>query len=146
MREIKFRAWDKERKKMIYSIKDMLDGVILWEKGQLVIADNVEFGTHEEMRYLEPLLYIGLKDKNNKKVYFGDYIIMKIWNGGDGIEEPDDRDEFEGVVIWIQDNTRYGIRTKDCRKNEAEVDLISNPPFVILEVIGNIYENPNLIK
>ena len=113
MREIKFRAWDKERKKML-SAFEVVKGVLY---------RNASFALNSINNIFEVMQYTGLKDKNGKgkEMYESDILNgnreifwHKIYNG-----------------FYIQD-----IRT--CYPLSAEIKG--------LEVIGNIYENPELLK
>jgi hypothetical protein len=66
MREIKFRAWDKENKKMVFfnSIWNMPDP---------------DYSEHSDL-----MQYTGLKDKNGKEIYCGD--LMKNPNSNNTYE------------------------------------------------------------
>jgi len=71
--------------------------------------------------------YTGLQDKNGKEIYEGDIL-------GGRLEH--------GVVVWIQEEARWGI---DLNGNLQEIQFRQvNQDH--LEVIGNIYENPDLLK
>lgn len=62
MKEIKFRAWDKEVNHMYYNSGH----VSIDMKGHCF---NLQTGVQ-----LEPLLFTGLRDKNGKKIYEGDIV------------------------------------------------------------------------
>jgi len=66
MREIKFRAWDKERKTML-SPDDLCH-----------LEGNVSKALKESSPHLELMQFTGLKDKNNREIYEGD--IVKLDN------------------------------------------------------------------
>jgi hypothetical protein len=111
MREIKFRAWDKEDKLMDYAYYVADDGDINWfEFSKAVRRNNIL------------MQYTGVKDKNGKEIYEGD--IITDWCG--------DRRS----VGWYE--TGFWVK----RPNG---DLVW-PNADILEVVGNIYENPELLK
>jgi len=135
MREIKFRAWvdcpdirevvTGKHKAFMHDEVDDID----FRYGNLYFGQ----GFYCPLKYVTLLQYTGLKDKNGKEIYEGDIIkngstypndpkyITIVWNERDGA--------FHGKVgvgrlpmscaHWF-----YG----DC------------------EVIGNIYENPELLK
>lgn len=131
---MKFRAWDKDKKRMVrdddYLYADSSIPLIttIWTE------DSTEFSLREwdNIIYMQ---YIGLKDKNGVDVYCSD--ILK------------DRTTYPLEVFWM--GFVWGFKWK--AYGEIEEDIICNDEgwleegkFKYLEVIGNIYENPELTK
>lgn len=121
MREIKFRAWDNATKK-IYLV-----GGIVWDKGKIVEVDRDD---DPEIEYPELMQYTGLKDKNGKEIYEGDIVEA---SGAVGIVEWLDMGKWTLAMPRTTDFPQPrmvlgGYVEKGCR------------------VIGNIYENPDLLK
>ena len=120
MREIKFRAWDKKEKKWI---KEKL--LLLSESGKLykLLGDNsgVEY---YDMKYIDIVFFTGLKDKNEKEIYEGEILTNEINN-------------YE-CIFWKGCFVAKLIGQK--KKNQGYLAL------EILEKIGNIYENPELLE
>jgi uncharacterized phage protein (TIGR01671 family) len=112
-REIKFRAWYKPDKEMIY-YNNWADIRYLARFAQY---DNVDFITQ----------YTGLKDKNGKEIYEGD--VCRFDNGDTIIIKMEDW--LEVCIVPIGD-----IK---CEDQWRDLYRISNS-----EIIGNIYENPEL--
>lgn len=125
MREIRFRAWDKVNEKMIFGneLQLSLNGLNLWVLDQ-IYKDEFTLGNINDYKLMQ---YIGLKDdETGKDVYQGD-IVNLYWS--DAIGEP----HFEKVVM----------------KNPFEYSSEEAMYFVhadMLEVIGNIYENQELLE
>lgn len=138
MREIKFRAWDKDDKVMfvpnnichtssgIEYTRELSDGINIKRYWQGESPNNVFL-----------MQYTGLKDVNGKEIYEGDII---KWGHINGYEENPHRIAIVEFNPDIQFNCinlefifRYG-----CFNYQNTDEAV--------EVIGNIYENPELIE
>lgn len=78
--------------------------------------------------------YTGLTDTNGKRIFEGD--IIQLGRGGFS---------NRGVVIYSENNTRYGIIDV---KNECNFSFL-HEPFVRdyrIKVVGNIHDNPELLE
>lgn len=126
MREIKFRAWDKLGGYMIKEIKNLI----------LPHSEN-EFGTIL-------MQYTGLKDKNGKEIYEGDILKFLVHYPADFQE----RNPYKrygricGPVLWEE-----GWLYADKKEHNGQDDMLlyqsSSQEF---EIIGNIYQNPELLN
>ena len=85
MREIKFRAWNKENKKMLYEIP--------------LATVNFYSSLEEFFKHTELMQYTGLKDKNGKEIYESD--LLKCEDGK--IRE----------VIWYKLGAGWRVGTDD---------------------------------
>jgi len=149
MREIKFRAWDKDRKEWVedddFYVHSLTDK-IHW-------ADNPS-GNYARLfpfeNNIELMQYTGLKDKSGVEIYEGDVLIRKgldykgeefqRWekSGYEGdepthIEIKRDYCTLESFRYWLE-NESFGY----------EGEELEDPTE--WEIIGNIYENPELLK
>jgi len=115
MREIKFRAWDRETKQMNRTL-----ALGCWRfdpEGRLVNYGDA----HARKNYIL-MQYTGLKDKNGKEIYEGD--IVKNYAI---IEQVIVVKFIEGCFYPFTNGIDFRIEAQD------------------VEVIGNIYENPELL-
>ena len=128
MREIKFRAWDKENEKMIQNYAHVS------KYGQFYTAWT---STDREREYI-PMQYTGLKDKNGKEIFEGDVIPIVIEDLGESIKT------VNGVVKFQrgQWNIEY---LHPFQKEMYLANLYSLLERAEKEVIGNLYENPELL-
>lgn len=134
MREIKFRAWDKEEKKMVDLKDDKYNIRTSWEgKLYLVntdIADNDGYDYQMEVEFLE---HTGIKDKNDKEIYDGD--IVRLWGGGFPGKE------YKAIVSF--ECAGFILTSIDNKETDYIGSVVEDQD---LEVIGNIYENLELLE
>lgn len=140
MRELKFRAWDKDLKRYFYDIAVYPNNVAAIQRHNIEsMMLEAEYGaTHwtelDENAVIEQ--YTGLKDKNGKEIYEGDIIQEEIdFNSKmtDGV--------FTYVVEWDSDTLCYGLRGNDNSIHDELWEVNTS-----VEVIGNIHENPELLE
>ena len=122
-REIKFRAWDKYD--MSYDVERSSDDYHGCSY-PYNFADYLEDDDYQLMQY------IGLKDKNNKEIYEGD--IVKI----DGFDDDELNEHF--LVKFENESARYILSG-----NRLVYDF-DNTYANECEIIGNIYDNPELLE
>ncbi|MBC2037914.1 hypothetical protein HCB14_00500 [Listeria marthii] len=125
MREIEFRAWDKEVKEMDYN-----PSVIeIWQNKP--INEQFRLESEEKLVWMQ---YTGLKDKNGKKIFEGD--IVRNING-----------EYSYIGIVNKDRYTFyikGVAPKDNYDFADVSDTVTGKSSLI--VIGNIHENPELLE
>ena len=132
-REIKFRAWLKEDKKM-ENVKtmDFTDKTIrCLKKNEFINAYLLRRVSFDDVELMQ---YTGVKDKNDKEIYEGDIIKYKF--------PYDKRIKHISPVKFLETEASFGI--KDRYGNEIPLYTISANNY--FEVIGNIYENKNLLE
>lgn len=105
MREIKFRIWNLNTKRMAH-----------WEEVRAVFRDLYGYSWLNDSEISIPMQYTGLKDKNGKEIYEGD---IYNYNG--------EVDVFESMQDF------YSSELIEYRVEQGEI-------------IGNIYENPELLN
>ena len=136
---IKFRAWDKTKNKMVKV------GELRWkERGTFIGGGDTWFADNlmvlAETWSKDVMQFTGLKDKNGKDIYEGDILqfksqsLLDSWAGKKMAT-------MVARIYWNQEELAFYIINK---KAEFKPNMrTDNNQF---EIIGNIYENPNLIK
>ena len=93
--------------------------------------------------------YTGLKDKNGKEIYEGDIV-----TGTDYPFIDEGKQNYVGIVVFYDDVASFGYEYKCVRKDKRGISNGINNEFEAnenlicddLEVIGNIYDNPELFE
>ena len=119
---LKFRAWDEDSQKMngnveIYINKDKTIEVRSKDDKTIVMQST------------------GLKDKNDKEIYEGDVVKFPEFNG----------DIYITPVVWDKSCACFGLSFSG--KYPISFDYLEEfyTELKDIEVVGNIYENPELL-
>lgn len=137
MREIKFRGQRTLTKQWVY-------GNLMIKREESPIPETTELYTQH---YIVPISgldyyeyevdpstigqYTGLKDINGKEIYEGDIVMCVVF----GYE----RHEFPVEIVYL--NGRFVGHNSDELTEDIDID-----DLVLIEVIGNIHDNPELLK
>ena len=127
-REIKFRAWDKERNMFVpygeIIFKDYGDTSIQVLPNCIeYIGDKVHNGEPQYSRF-DVQQFTGLKDREAKEIYEGDIILYKGAKG----------------VVFYDDNSAMFMVNFELLRSVYSFDSIDED----FSVIGNIHDNPEL--
>jgi len=131
MREIKFMAWDKIHSRFnICNIHIDGTGLLFWQFG-----NNCDIIPMEERKQFDIQLYTGLKDKSGKEIYVNFIIQDNRWD----IEKDGDKRivrDYKGAYWAERIIPKY---------DDNDLILLSSCN-ALSEIIGNIYENPELLE
>ncbi len=145
-REIKFKVWCKENEEFIQFNKMGFseDGSLWYAQGVDENEEETDPPYFENQNDWELMQYTGLKDNNGVEIYEGD--ILKTFSNinkyTDSFAE-DIEPKFEHTTI-----VRDGACFKTTYKKRPSYVLNENGGSMVehMEVIGNIYENPELLE
>ena len=124
MREIKFRAWHKGKK----IIGEVL-GIDILHKEIFFSNEDVNCYEHSDFKDIELMQYTGLYDKNEKEIYEGDIVKLRANHGIGVVKYYDEWGAF--VIEYIKPRPLAVLGINYYKEN--------------IEILGNIYENPELL-
>jgi len=127
MREVRFRAWLPNTKEMFYGF-DMDsghgDGYLTSDPEYVRETVTIDSFKHPNITWLQ---YTGKKDKNGKGIYEGDVLES---NG------------YRSEAVWSSDEGMFYIS-----KSGTSIDRLGESlSYGDWVVVGNIYENPELLN
>ena len=142
MRDIKFRIFDKRKQKML-----VVDTVLLNEKMfKPINGGEYDVFNYDNEYYSELMQYTGVKDKNKKDIYDGDILKSseKLHSSGNcwiGVIEDND---FGWLALKYKEYINPSWLGALCEPiNEPQT---ASWIMATCEVIGNRYENPELLE
>lgn len=158
MKENKFRAWDNVDFKMYYLGEEenihfyFNSNGIMAERfiniKTVVVDEEIDDVHYEKLEHLKYMQYTGLKDKNGTEIFEGDIVTYKHTKF-----KADEEDNWLGdtetynrnyAVEYVNTFHQNGYRLKN--KNINFLICRSKLCSGEVEVIGNIYENPELLE
>lgn len=122
----KFRAWDSSKKEMF------TDTFAITESGQVVVVEQESVASPPDYVFVEHLVIMqstGLHDKNGKEIFEGDIVKMA-------------KDVYSDPTYYEIVRHRGGAYRLESNQHGCELWL----RHTNCEVIGNIYENPELLE
>lgn len=130
MREIKFRAWDKEEKKMYQCVIIGCTQKDRWNP--LIYTDNHIINSLEND--YELMQYTGLKDKYGKELYEGDIVKVEM-----------EEYEYPKGYVGVEYNAKVYFKKGAFYLGDKPLkDFLDCN--IDIKVIGNIYENSGLLE
>ena len=128
MREIKFRAWHKGKKEIVNVEEiDFMNKVINYIDNDYENNRQEIIGAYFEN--IELMQYTGLKDMKEKEIYEGDIVKLRANHGIGVIKYSDEWGAF--IVEYIKPRPLAVLGMNYYKED--------------IEVLGNIYKNPELL-
>lgn len=118
MREIKFRAWDEKTRAFIYRLGH-------WDDNINMLNLSEDLASVSGWPNLILMQYTGLKDKNGIEIFEGDILAVN--------------NEPLYKVEWANHMSMFDLVKLDGSGSSTD-------DMWLCEVIGNIYENPDLLE
>lgn len=129
----KFRAWHKTWEEMgkVKRIRFDDDGNIT-----TVLVKGQAFGSNVHLEEIELMQSTGLKDKSGKEIFEGDVIAIEVDDTGTPIN------------ARVFQNSKIGVLMFHVFEDNEDVPMVEllEDNSVAFEIIGNIYENPELLE
>lgn len=129
----KFRAWDTTNKEMFK------DTFAITESGQVVVVEQEFVTSIPDYVFVDHLVIMqstGLHDKNGKEIFEGDAIAIEVDDTGMPIN------------ARVFQNSKIGVLMFHVFEDNEDVPMVEllEDNSVAFEIIGNIYENPELLE
>lgn len=143
MRDIKFRGKGVADDEWYYGdlIQSCLGTAWIITEDYTTATEDITLNTCASPQIKQNTLgqYTGLHDKNEKEIYEGDILLAPVWFGS-----------LKCVCIYQQENQvssiqGFGLYSYDTYFQKYRT-LVESDEWDEFEVIGNIYDNPDLLE
>ena len=130
MRELKFRAWNRQDNEYITGNRIRVDGDGLLYIDRITVKTAFVHHTRKNPWFIVEQ-YTGLKDKNGTEIYEGDIIRAPV---------------YIGRIFYDEEYAYFKLKTS--RSDHCFIALMQQLEIEMddLEVVGNIHENPELLE
>lgn len=123
----RFRAWD-----IVYKKMEDVD-ILNWDNGKIdFIGDGITYIRKPDK--IKLMQSTGLTDKNGKEIFEGDILSIET-----------DEENVKVSVFWDSKHALFMFESKKYNEKEALAELFEDNSYPF-KIIGNIYENPELIE
>lgn len=131
----KFRAWDKECMEMANVTDISYKGNWVVDEPHVALDTRCDLLDFDDIELMQST---GVKDENGVEIFEGDIVLVNVSNGFDHlVNEKTIVQESEFHSGLICKSLDIGMEYRVFKRNEAGYEY---------EVIGNIYENPELLE
>ena len=130
----KYRVWDKE-------LQTMLDVSLIDFKKRVSVGEHWKFGETNFMSFdeIELMQSTGRKDTSENEIFAGD--ILKVTDKHEG------KDSWLEVVSYSEEKAMFITDeiNRDFKTPESSLYGLFDTDLFIVEIVGNIYENADLV-
>lgn len=127
MKHLKFRVWDREKETFLKDVFVGSDGQLYQFSKDTIYGAAITFLGKENKKILQ---FTGLRDKNGYEIYDGDIVNLK----GDLY-----------TVSWNGCFSSFDMTNIDKAKQYKDLYIL-NKNFEKSEIVGNIYQNRELLE
>lgn len=135
-REIKFRAWDLDRKQMrgVMDVKWFDDGAMRVNATESQTAYEPRLKTKNVTEFVL-MQFTGLTDRNGNEIYEGDIVTAR---------EKSNTATFTGYVHFL--NGQYWVNYIGYESYYVPLIQLVNAVYEPIEIVGNVYQDKHLLE